>query len=411
MTPIFLGKAGSHSYGTATELSDNDFRGIFVAEQKYIRTPFFSQYEYRDPNEKDSVSYELNKFMQLYTDCNPNIIELLWIDESDIISNSDCYKYLRKHRSELLSSKVAFTFSGYGISQMKQAKNQSNWGNNPQSIDPPRQIDYVSLVVNYTNEKIFKINIENYCENHRLVHYGSNIYGLYSCEKYSTFSRKNFHLNTNSESFEHTAPNGTREIPLFVVKFNIEQYKADLEKHRNYWEWRNLKDKKIALFNIIEQELKTRKSDIIAKDKSIDEVANAPDVVNVVAGLSTSNLKDLIHLCQRHLDFKESADKVDWKHLTHLVRLFRMAEEILTTGQVIVKRPDAPYLREVRAGKHSYQEILDWAEMMDKKVREELYPQTKLRKKPNLDLATQLLIDIQNNVWFNKELPNYGNNK
>ncbi len=404
MKPIFLGKAGSHSYGTATEFSDNDFRGIFVAEQKYIRTPFFTQYEYRDPNEKDSVSYELNKFMQLYTDCNPNIIELLWIDNSDIILDSPAYQYLRSFRSELLSSKVAFTFSGYGISQLKQAKNQSNWANNPQPEQPPKQTDYVSLVVNYTDEKLFKIDIEDYCENYRLVHYGNQIYGVYKEFGYSTYSKKNFHLNTNSDSFDHTTNEGIRKVPLFVVKFNIEQYKMDLEKHRNYWNWKNLKDKKIALFDIIEQELKSRKVDVSAKEMDIDSVVNTPDVQKTVSKLSTSNLKDLLHLCQRHLDFKESADKVDWKHLSHLVRLFKMAEEILTTGQVIVKRPDAEYLRAIRAGKHSYQEILDWGEQMDKKVREELYPTTKLRKKPNIELATDVLLKIQNHIWFNHPL-------
>jgi hypothetical protein len=404
MTPIFLGKAGSHSYGTATENSDNDFRGIFVAEEKYIRTPFFHQYEYRDPNEKDSVSYELNKFMQLYTDCNPNIIELLWIEESDIIIDTPSYRYLRSYREQLLSSKVAFTFSGYGISQLKQAKNQSNWANSPQPENPPKQTDYVSLVVNYTDSKVFKINIEDYHDDYRLVHYGNQIYGVYQESGYTTYSKKNFHLNTNSESFDHTTLEGIRKIPLFVVKFNIEQYKADLEKHRNYWNWKSLKDKKIALFDVIEQELKTRSTDVSAKDMDIDSVVNTEDVAKTVSQLSTSNLRDLLHLCQRHLDFRDSSDKVDWKHLSHLVRLFRMAEEILTTGKVIVKRPDSQYLRDIRAGKYSYSEILEWGEKMDKKVREELYPNTKLRKKPNLDLATEVLINIQNHIWFNHKL-------
>ena len=92
MKQIFLCKSGSHVYGTNTPASDDDYRGIFVADPKFIRTPYHNIYEYRDPNEKDSVSYELSKFMQLYTDCNPNIVEFLWIDESDILVTSPAYE-------------------------------------------------------------------------------------------------------------------------------------------------------------------------------------------------------------------------------------------------------------------------------------------------------------------------------
>mgnify|MGYP000867359454 FL=1 len=113
MKTIFLGKAGSHSYGTNTATSDNDFRGIFLADPNFIRTPFYSINEFSDPNEKDSKSYELNKFMKLYSDCNPNIVELLWVDGEDIVTTSPAYELLRKHRYDLLCSKVAFTFSGY----------------------------------------------------------------------------------------------------------------------------------------------------------------------------------------------------------------------------------------------------------------------------------------------------------
>ena len=74
MKEIYLGRAGSISYGTNTPTSDEDFRGIFVADKKFIRTPFYKQNEYRHPDQKDSVSYELNKFMLLYTECNPNIL-------------------------------------------------------------------------------------------------------------------------------------------------------------------------------------------------------------------------------------------------------------------------------------------------------------------------------------------------
>jgi hypothetical protein len=40
----------------------------------------------------------------------------------------------------------------------------------------------------------------------------------------------------------------------------------------------------------------------------------------------------------------------DTKHAMHLIRLLRMAEEIVSKGRVLVRRPDAEELRAVRRG-------------------------------------------------------------
>ena len=123
-------RAGSHAYGTNIASSDEDYRGIFCADPVNILTPFFPIRETEDQNEEDTKFYELTHFMKLCLDCNPNIIETLWVDESDIIVTSAAYQHLRDNREKLLSSKVAFTFSGYAISQLnriKQSKKKVNY--------------------------------------------------------------------------------------------------------------------------------------------------------------------------------------------------------------------------------------------------------------------------------------------
>ena len=99
--------AGSHAYGTSTPTSDVDVRGVFVADKVQICTPFFPIREVTLEDQEDGKMYELNTFMKLYCDMNPNIIETLWVDESDVIVNTPAYQKLRQHRAELLSSKVA----------------------------------------------------------------------------------------------------------------------------------------------------------------------------------------------------------------------------------------------------------------------------------------------------------------
>ena len=89
----------------------------------------------------------------------------------------------------------------------------------------------------------------------------------------------------------------------------------------------------------------------------------------------------------------------DTKHAMHLVRLLRMAKEILSTGEVLVKRPDAEELLGIRAGEWTYAEILVYSQDMDKEIREVWYKQTDLPKKPNIKRAADILMTVQDSIW------------
>src|SRR5258708_1175659 len=80
---IFEVNAGSRAYNLHTPKSDNDTRGIFMLPRaEYLRVSAIPQQAADEKN--DTIYYELRRYMQLAADCNPNIIELLWTDESDI---------------------------------------------------------------------------------------------------------------------------------------------------------------------------------------------------------------------------------------------------------------------------------------------------------------------------------------
>ena len=83
----------------------------------------------------------------------------------------------------------------------------------------------------------------------------------------------------------------------------------------------------------------------------------------------------------------------------HLVRLLRMGVEALRDGVILVKRPDAQELLDIRYGAWEYDEIVAYAEDMDRQVREIWYPKTQLRKKPDIQLAAQLIMDVQDSIW------------
>ena len=122
---IFLTVAGSHAYGLATETSDMDIRGIFIADKTYVIGD--NRIEHYQNSTNDTVIYELKFVLHLIADQNPNVVELLNVDEEDIIYATEEYWNIRKHRDELLSSLCKFRFSGYAISQLKRIKGHNRW--------------------------------------------------------------------------------------------------------------------------------------------------------------------------------------------------------------------------------------------------------------------------------------------
>ena len=246
--------AGSISYGTNLPTSDVDFRGVFCADPVNILTPFFTVRECVDVSEEDTKLYELSHFMKLCVDCNPNIIETLWVDDVDITFRTPAYDLLREHRHSLLSSKIAFTTSGYALAQLKRIKGHNTFLMNPQPIEAPKPKDYVSLVQYFGEEKMLKLNIDEWKKDHRLVPFGGNVYGVYS-EKYREIFDIAGKLNT---TYEGDRSEFESKTPIMIIKFNKDVYKEFKHKHEAYWQWKIPKDKKAELFHRLEAEIERR---------------------------------------------------------------------------------------------------------------------------------------------------------
>lgn len=344
--------SGSNAYGTNIEGSDIDMRGVFSADPINILTPWYVVKETEVDDEDDTKLYELKHFMGLCLNCNPNIIETLWVAPEDVIVTSDAYTTLRDARFRLLSKKVAFTFSGYAYAQLERMKGHNKWINNPQAVGPPQQVDFVSLVQWFGESKVLpnKFNLRKYRDDFRLVPYGNHIYGLYGYTRgipgVSDFSTKD-HQTFADDGTLNTVFEGERHTMLFpgaIVKFNHTEYKHALQNHKQYWEWK--------------------------RDRN-----------PVRAAL-------------------EEKFGYDTKHAMHLFRLMRMGQEILETGQVNVRRPDAEELVDIRVnGSISYDEIVKYAEHMDHQIRKVWYKKSDLRKVPDIKFAANLLMDIQEQIW------------
>lgn len=89
------------------------------------------------------------------------------------------------------------------------------------------------------------------------------------------------------------------------------------------------------------------------------------------------------------------------KHGAHLVRLIRMAREILETGTVNVRRDDAEEILAIRNGSWSFEKIVQFSEDEDESLAS-VMKQSKLPATPNIKKIHQVVCDMV--IDFNKDL-------
>ncbi len=118
---ILMGLGGSYAYGTNNEDSDIDFRGVTLnLPSDLLGLTEFEQYE---DAHTDTVIYSFNKMIKLLLECNPNIIELLGLDDSQYLIKTELGQILLDNRHLFLSKRAAKSFGGYASAQLRRLQN------------------------------------------------------------------------------------------------------------------------------------------------------------------------------------------------------------------------------------------------------------------------------------------------
>ena len=92
----------------------------------------------------------------------------------------------------------------------------------------------------------------------------------------------------------------------------------------------------------------------------------------------------------------------DTKNAQHLIRLLRQGTEFLQTGELIVERPDANELKQIKLGAWTIEKVKREADKWFKKM-EEAYKNSKLQDQPNVELIHRLIIEI-NEEYYNRNI-------
>jgi uncharacterized protein len=122
---------GSHLYGTDTVNSDKDYVGIFIPPKDYMlglktceqvesRTNSTGSGRRNTKDDTDMTIYSLPKFIKLAIQNNPNIVEIFFAPESNIVYCNEFGRKLLDSYQLFISKKVKHTFLGYAHAQKEK---------------------------------------------------------------------------------------------------------------------------------------------------------------------------------------------------------------------------------------------------------------------------------------------------
>jgi predicted nucleotidyltransferase len=348
---VLLVRHGSHAYGTNVETSDEDFKGIAIPTKPYFLGSLnrFEQAELKDP---DTVIYDIRKFFTLAADCNPNIIEVLHTDPADHCLVDPIGEIILDHKNDFLSKRIKQTFLGYSISQLKRIKTHRRWLLNPPSVPPTRAELGLPEQTVIPQDQLMAVQAE---------------------------------IQKQMDRFQMDFLEDLDESTKIGLKDLMQQMLAEL-KITSDQQWESACRKVGLTDNFIlllqkEREYATRK-------REWDQYQT---------WRKTRNEK------RAELEAKYGYDT---KHAYHLVRLITMCREVLTTGKVIVKRPDRDRLLFIRNGGLTCDEVIDFAEREEKEL-DILYKNcTILPRSPDKEKLDNLLIklvekSLSKYSWYN----------
>jgi predicted nucleotidyltransferase len=336
---ILLCRHGSMAYGTNIPGSDEDVRGVAVAPAASylgIGAPF----EQAEEHEPDLTVFEIRKFISLAAACNPNVVEVMFVDDADRLLVTPLGERLLAARELFITKKAGETFGGYARGQLKRLELHRRYLLNPPRSKPTR--------AEYELPDTTLIPADQ----------------LAACE-----SAIRDQLAAWSPKFLDDLPRHTRLAVLEKMADHLAT--LDVAMHEDLWPGAartiGLSDNMIA---------------ILGREK---RYAAAKREWSSYQTWKTERNPERAAL--------EARVGYDSKHGMHLLRLLRLGREILETGRLAVRRPDAEELKEIRVGLWSYDRLMAAAKAAECELQRARAAST-LPDAPDMLAIDQLCVSI-----------------
>lgn len=336
---------GSHMYGTATKKSDVDI--TFVYQQPTDEILKGNYTEQTSVGGNDIVGYEIQRFIQLLGQNNPNILEALDIPEDCLIYKHESMDNILKQEI-WLSKLTEKTILGYADSQIKKATGLKKKMNNPM-VEKKDLIDFCYIVNGHQTKPLreFIVPHHNNVETCGLVKVpnGKGLYGLYVDWE----GTENFRgILKDSESTQLRLSTVSKEFAennkAHTMWYNQDGYEVWKKDYESYQKW-------------LTERNETRYDD------------------NMKAGKS-----------------------YDTKNMMHLFRLLSMAWKISMGEGLQVREEEVEWLMEIRRGEIEYDELMENSEVMFELIKSN-FDLLNLQESPDKEFGKELLLKFRKNGY------------
>lgn len=350
---FYLTVGGSHAYGTNLLSSDVDTRGIYIQPKNELLGLAGIHRPVDKVNNTDCTLYSLQHFCSLACACNPNVIEILFTDENDILkANASAYK-LRNIGNSFISKQCYNSFSGYARSQVNKISQRFEWITSPPTKEPQREDYGISKTtlgekVRQEVEEAIRKKLETWNIEWELLSLEESLKLRNQVIQFMTdvglYSGQYFERGRDIIRHDLAAVSIGIDPSIIEVLQRERKYAEDKNRWKQYNEW-----------------------------KALHTSRDYQDELRV--GYSTKNSM-------------------------HAVRLLKMGREILMEGKVIVKRPDREELLQIRRGEWPIERILEFVDTTMKELDDYVISgKCTLPNSPDHKLVDKICVEITEREW------------
>lgn len=138
---VYVCKMGSQAYGTSMDDSDIDVYGYAVPQKELVfphahgyihgfdEPHVFEQWQEHhvkdNDKEYDFTIFNMMKYMRLVIDCNPNMIDSLFVPRTCVLHTTQISELFRENRNLFLNKKAWHKYKGYAYNQISKMKSKN----------------------------------------------------------------------------------------------------------------------------------------------------------------------------------------------------------------------------------------------------------------------------------------------
>lgn len=355
---LFKTIVGSNAYGTNTETSDVDIKGV------YLQNPFNAasfSYNPQQIIDKDTTFWEIQRFLELACSSNPTVLELLFSPERCILEKHPLFDIILQNRYIFLTKECKNSFLGYARQQIHKAKG-------------------LDKKINWESERIIRKTPIDFC---KFLWFGYNVY-----DKPTVIPTEHIWWNQCGNTLNSRLQTEFWFHALTKINDMKQLYMLWLIKESpNKIKWfKGLCNNDDLLLSPIPQEYMKNPAAIVQYDLDGFQ-RHCREYQQYQTWLKERNE-------QRYVDVNKHGQKIDGKNMMHCIRLIETAKDIAEKGELIVERPNAQELLKIRHGEYNLQELIDKSDQCFEEI-EQAFNNSNLPDSIDRTAVNNLLITIR----------------